>query len=227
MPKVDCLVDGSLRRDDVLQSLGLDPGRPTVLYAPTWSAHSSLNLMGLDLVAALLARSWNVIVKLHDRSRDPRPFYSGGVDWAGRLQTLMAGATGHLVADADICPYLAAADLMITDHSSAGFEYLLLDRPLVRIHVPELLKHSNINDEYVRLLADAARSATDLGGVLHAVEQGLAEPSTGSASRRAVARDLFHQPGSATARAVAELYEAMELTPAALPSTASTRSAVI
>ena len=41
--------------------------------------------MGLELVDGLLARSWNVIVKLHDRSRDPRPFYSGGVDWPARL----------------------------------------------------------------------------------------------------------------------------------------------
>ena len=138
----------------------------------------------------------------------------------------MANTTGRLVDGADICPYLAAADLMITDHSSAGFEYLLLNRPLVRIHVPELLRHSNINEEYVRLLADAARSAEDLPGVLQAVEQGLADPAAGSPSRRAVARDLFHQPGSATARAVAELYDAIELTPAVLATTAS-RTAVI
>ena len=227
MPKVDCLVDGSLQRDDVLRSLNLDPTSPSVLYAPTWSAYSSLNLMGLELVAGLLSRSWNVIVKLHDRSRDPRPFYSGGVDWAARLEQVMANSRAHLVADADICPYLAAADLMITDHSSAGFEYLLLDRPLVRIHVPELLRNSNVNEEYVRLLTDAARSATDLAGVLKAVEDGLADPAAGSGSRREVARDLFHQPGSATARAAAELYEAMELAPAVLASTAATPSAVI
>ena len=29
---------------------------------------------------------------------------------------------------------------MITDHSSAGFEFLLRDRPLVRIRRPELLR---------------------------------------------------------------------------------------
>ena len=50
MPKVDCLVDGSLQRDDILRELGLDPARPTILYAPTWSAASSLNTMGLELV---------------------------------------------------------------------------------------------------------------------------------------------------------------------------------
>jgi len=216
-----------LQRDDVLRWLRLDPTRPTILYAPTWSANSSLNLMGLELVAGLLERSWNVIVKLHDRSRDPRPFYSGGIDWPARLAGVMAGKTGHLVSDADICPYLAAADVMITDHSSAGFEYLLLDRPLVRIHVPELLRGSNIGEEYVRLLAEAARSVVGPLEALRAVEHGLADPAVGSISRRTVAEDLFFDPGGATARAVGELYDAMALAPAAAPVAARTHAAVI
>jgi CDP-glycerol glycerophosphotransferase (TagB/SpsB family) len=165
-----------------------------------------------------LSRAWNVIVKLHDRSRDLRPFYSGGIDWAGRIGTTMAGKSGHLVGDADICPYLAAADVMITDHSSAGFEYLLLDRPLVRIHLPELLRSSNSNEEYVRLMADASYSVESPEAALAAVEQGLADPSAGSASRRRVAEDLFHRAGTATARAVHELYEVLELAPAAQPA---------
>jgi hypothetical protein len=211
MPKVDCLVDGSLRRDDVLRKLRMDPARPTILYAPTWSAASSLNTMGIELLDGLLARPWNVIVKLHDRSRDPRAFYSGGVDWAERIAQLMTGRSGHLAADADICPYLAAADVMITDHSSAGFEYLLLDRPLVRIHVPELIRTSNINEEYVRLLMDASRSVDDAAGALAAVEASLSDPAAGSATRRAVGEDLFYRAGTATRRAVAELYDAIEL----------------
>ena len=210
MPKVDCLVDGSLRRDDILSALDLDPARPTVLYAPTWSAASSLNLMGVELVGGLLARSWNVIVKLHDRSRDPRPFYSGGVDWAASAAERDGGQAGIPRRRRDICPYLAAADVMITDHSSAGFEYLLLDRPLVRIHVPELLRGSNISEEYVRLLADAARSVDRPVEALQAVEEGLADPKPGSASRRAVAAtsSIAWERHRARGR---ELYEAMEL----------------
>lgn len=218
MPKVDCLVDGSLRRDAVLRKLRLDPSRPTILYAPTWSAHSSLNLMGVDLVERILAHPWNLIVKLHDRSRDPREFYSGGVDWVARLNAVMSGETAHLAADADVCPYLAAADVMITDHSSAGFEYLLLDRPLVRIHIPALIRTSNINQEYVSLMIDASTSADSAQDAVDAVERSLASPSSGSASRRAVAAELFHEPGTATARAVAELYEVMELAPLTQPS---------
>jgi CDP-glycerol glycerophosphotransferase (TagB/SpsB family) len=225
MPKVDCLVDGSLGRDTVLRMLRLDPSRPTILYAPTWSAASSLNVMGVELVEGLLARSWNVIVKLHDRSRDLRPFYSGGIDWVARLRPLMVGQSAHLVNDADICPYLAAADVMITDHSSAGFEYLLLDRPLIRIHLPDLLRTSNINEEYVRLLADAAESVDGPVQALSAVEAALSDPGRRSASRRSVADDLFYRPGTATARAVEELYRTMELAPVpasyALPGEAS------
>lgn len=218
MPKVDCLVDGSLRRDAVLRKLRLDPSRPTILYAPTWSAHSSLNVMGVELIERLLARSWNLIVKLHDRSRDPRAFYSGGVDWVARLNAIMSRGSAHLAAGADVCPYLAAADVMITDHSSAGFEYLLLDRPLVRIHIPELIKTSNINEEYVSLMIEASASVDSATTAAAAVERSLADPSAGSASRRAVSAELFHEPGSATARAVAELYDVMELSPLTQPS---------
>jgi CDP-Glycerol:Poly(glycerophosphate) glycerophosphotransferase len=218
MPKVDCLVDGSLRRDAVLRKLRLDPSRPTILYAPTWSAHSSLNLMGVELVERLLAHPWNLIVKLHDRSRDRREFYSGGVDWVARLNAVMSRETAHLAANADVCPYLAAADVMITDHSSAGFEYLLLDRPLVRIHIPELIRASNISEEYVSLMIDASTSTDSAAATVDAVERSLADPSSGSLSRRAVAQELFHEPGTATARAVAELYEVLELAPLRQPS---------
>jgi hypothetical protein len=219
MPKVDCLVDGSLKRDEVLGRLGMDAGKPTILYAPTWSAASSLNVMGMELITGLLARDWNVLVKLHDRSRDLRPFYSGGIDWVGQINTAMAGKSGHLVNDADICPYLAAADVMISDHSSAAFEYLLLDRPLVRIHVPELLRSSNSNEEYVRLLADASESVETASAAVGAVERGLADSRSRSASRTSVAEDLFYRAGTATARAVNELYDVLELDPVTLPAT--------
>ena len=42
MPKVDCLANGSLDRARVLGELGLDPGKPTVIYAPTWSPEGRL-----------------------------------------------------------------------------------------------------------------------------------------------------------------------------------------
>lgn len=211
MPKVDCLVDGSLSRDAVLETLGIDPQRKVVLYAPTWSAHSSLVTMGAELVERLVAAGYAVIVKLHDRSHDPQEVNSGGVDWVSRFGPLLRESDGHLATSGDSCRYLAAADLMITDHSSIGFEYLLLDRPVVRIEVPNLLKQANVNPEYIALLADASLSVRTVGETLAAVEQGLAEPGLKSETRKAVASDLFHSPGNATALAVKELYELLDL----------------
>ena len=214
MPKVDRLVDGSLQRLAVLTSLGLDPERSTVLYAPTWSPQSSLNRLGIDLIRRLAALRVNVIVKLHDRSRDARARYSGGVDWPAAVADVLPAGRGVLAPSSDICPYLEAADLMVTDHSSAGFEYLLLDRPIVRIHVPELIESAQVHGDYVSLLTDVSESVVaDAALTVRAIERGLANPACKSASRREVAADLFHDPGNATIRAVAALYEAIELAP--------------
>ena len=211
MPKLDCLVDGSLRRDELLAGMGIDPARKAILYAPTWSPHSSVVSLGEELVQRLGEAGHAMIVKLHDRSRDLQYVNSGGVDWGARLEPLLKRYGGVLAAGHNSSPYLAAADVMITDHSSVGFEYLLLDRPLVRIHVPELIKNTDIEPSYVELLASASTSVTNSDEVLAAVERGLAKPSENSATRIAVANEMFYKPGTATDRAVQELYDLMEL----------------
>jgi hypothetical protein len=111
----------------------------------------------------------------------------------------------------DSCPYLAAADVMITDHSSVGFEYLLLDRPLVRIEVPKLLEEANVNPEYVELLAEASLSVRTAGEAVNAVGHGINQPAQKSQARKEIATDLFHSAGSATSLAVKELYELLDL----------------
>jgi hypothetical protein len=213
-PKLDALVNGTWNRATVLTALELDPARRTILYAPTWSPASSLNAMGVELVRRLLGTGANVIVKLHDRSRDVRAFYSGGVDWVAALAPVLRGRAGVLAPGHDISPYLVAADVMITDHSSAGFEFLLRDRPIVRIHRPDLIRDANIHPDYVELLASVSESVNGIDEAVAAVERGLASPEALSETRRAVAADIFYRPGGATARAIRGLYEAIELEPA-------------
>jgi CDP-glycerol glycerophosphotransferase (TagB/SpsB family) len=212
-PKLDCLVDGSLSRDGVLNELAIDPSMTTVLFAPTWSPYSSLNVMGEALVEGLVNAGYAVIVKLHDRSRDLEYRHSGGIDWAARLKPILRKGSGCLADGGDACPYLAAADALITDHSSVGFEYLLLDRPVVRIDIPELIARTDINPEYVTLLREATTTVRDVDEAIAAVEGCFDDPSRLSKSRRAVARELFHEPGTATMRAVGELYDVIELDP--------------
>lgn len=214
MPKLDCLVDGSLVRDEILTSLGIDPSRRTILYAPTWSAHSSVVTMGEELVKRLGEAGYAVIVKLHDRSRALEYEHSGGVDWGARLEPFLQRYEGLLATGSNSSRYLPAADVMITDHSSVGFEYLLLDRPLVRIHVPELIKNTDIEPSYVELMANASSSVNDVEETLAAVHKSFADPGYKSTERVAVANEMFYKPGTATSRAVEALYELMELEPA-------------
>ena len=61
------------------------------------------------------------------------------------------------------------------------------------------------------LLTDVSESAFDTASAVRAVERGLGDPNARSATRREVAADLFHDPGRATERCVAALYEVLEL----------------
>lgn len=211
MPRLDCLVDGSLKRDEILTSLGIDPARKTVLYAPTWSKYSSVATMGEEIVKRLGEAGFTVIVKLHDRSRQGDDYHSGGADWGQRLLPLLQANGGVLATGSNSSSYLMAADVLITDHSSVGFEYLLLDRPLIRIHVPELLEKTDIEPAYVQLMMEASTSVTNGDQLVAAIEESFANAGLKSESRRRVAGEMFYKPGTATARAVAEMYDVIEL----------------
>jgi glycosyltransferase involved in cell wall biosynthesis len=210
-PKVDCLVDGSLDRQRILSHLGLHPEVPTVLYAPTWSPHSSLAFSGEALVKALASLDVNVIIKLHDRSLDKTERGSGGIDWGRRFGQLCRGPRMHLAEDSDVCRYLCAADLLITDHSSVGFEFMLLDRPIVLLDAPDLLRHGQINPQKVDLLRSAAYLVRSLDTVTATVASALADPRRHSVQRRTIANELFYRPGTATTRAVQCIYDVIGL----------------
>jgi CDP-glycerol glycerophosphotransferase (TagB/SpsB family) len=184
---------------------------PTVLYAPTWSPYSSLHAVGEDAIAALACLGVNVVVKLHDRSRDRSARGAGGVDWAARIERLARTRPVVLAPGADASPYLFAADLVVTDHSSVGFEYMLLDRPLVVIDCPQLIEKARISADKVALLRSAADVVSRGADVARAADHALRHPERLSHRRQSIAHELFYRPGTATARAVACLYDVLAL----------------
>lgn len=210
-PKVDRLVDGSLDVEAVRDGLGFDRRNPTIIYAPTWSPHSSLNLMGEPLVAGLAAAGFNVIVKLHDRSYDLSQRGSGGVDWARRFAAYRSHPGVRLVTDPDATPYLATADALVTDHSSIGFEFALLDRPIVVLDCPELIAHAAITPSKVAQLRAAAEVTTSAAGVVAALARQLENPCLHRAERLALAETFFYRPGTASGRAAAVVYDVLAL----------------
>ena len=211
-PKVDDLVRGRWRAADVRESLGLDPWRETVLYAPTFSPHSSLHLAGERIIEALLESGRNVVVKLHDRSMRPHPKFTAGEDWPARLSKFNGRPRYAFATGGHAGPYLVAADVLITDHSTVGFEFALLDRPILVIDVPELLRYARINREKWDLLRAMAHVVSDVSDLTHALERVLVtERDRYAAVRRATAGAMFAHVGRATDRALEIAYELLEL----------------
>jgi CDP-glycerol glycerophosphotransferase len=210
-PKTDDLVNGRWSAGAVRRELNLDPSLETVLYAPTFAPASSLHRAGEAIVEQLLGTGRNVIVKLHDRSMVPHPKYTANIDWPARLERFTGRAGYAFATGAHAGPYLAAADLMITDHSTIGFEFALLDRPLVVFDAPDLLEEARINPDKwqaLRGMSDIARTPGELPLV---VARALADPGRHAAARATTSRSLFAHAGHATQRALAVVYELLEL----------------
>jgi CDP-glycerol glycerophosphotransferase (TagB/SpsB family) len=165
-----------------------------------------------QIITTLADSGWNVIVKLHSLSLDVHtPKFSGGVDWRTRMAAIeRPGQIAH-VEDPDASPLLAASDLMVTDHSTIGFEFCLLDRPLIVFDVPQLIEIARINPERVRELRSAARVVTSVDELTQAARDTRERPQALSVERRRVAAAMFHAPGGATDRALAAVYDLLAL----------------
>ena len=209
-PKLDAVINGAWGPASVRRSLGLSPAVETILYAPTFSTASSLHLAGEAIVRALLETGRNVIVKLHDRSATPHPKYTGGIDWPARLAAFDSNPGFALARGADISPLLSAADVLVTDHSTVGFEFALLDRPIVVYDAPDLQTVARIDTAKWALLRSMADVVNTPEALAQAVGAAMAAPALKRDARRA-AHALFANAGRATDVALDVVYELLEL----------------
>jgi CDP-Glycerol:Poly(glycerophosphate) glycerophosphotransferase len=209
-PKADVLTARSFDVRAIVASLGLDTARATVIFAPTFSTASALNYAGEAIIETLLTSGCNVIAKLHDRSLDPDSRYTGGINWSGRLARF-SGPHFLLATGGDSTPYVLASDVMVTDHSSIGFEFCAADRPLVVFDAPGLVEAARINPDKVALLRSAATVVSSTGQLADAIRDALAAPDRRSTERRRAAKEVFFHPGTATERALRLVYELLSL----------------
>jgi CDP-glycerol glycerophosphotransferase (TagB/SpsB family) len=212
-PKADRLALGGYGASQIRHSLGLDSSRMTALYAPGWSPAGSLHMAGEQIVASLRNSGCNVIVKLHPMSFHPAAKYSGGIDWRSRMDAVQEPGRVVHVIESDSSPVMAASDVLVTDHSTVGFEYCLLDRPIVLFDVPDLVRIARVNPDQVARLRGVARLACRNEDVGPVARDELAQPNRLSTARRQLAARMFYGAGTATARALAVLYDLLQMAP--------------
>ncbi|HZN40836.1 MAG TPA: CDP-glycerol glycerophosphotransferase family protein [Planctomycetota bacterium] len=186
-------------RQELLRRVGLDGSRPILLYAPTGQRHNSLETMGEAVIRHLAVTGrYDILIKLHDHPKDT------GVDWPTRLSPFEDEHT-RVTRERDIVPLMLLADLLISDASSVTSEFALLDRPMVFLDVPLLLekaaKSGALDTEtWGRRAGVVVKSPEKIAAT---VERALADPTALSDVRRAMADDLFYNPGRATDVAMA------------------------
>jgi CDP-glycerol glycerophosphotransferase (TagB/SpsB family) len=157
----------------------------------------------------------------------PAAKYNGGIDWRSRMDAVQEpGRVVHAIVS-DSSPLLAASDILVTDHSTVGFEYCLLDRPLLLFDVPDLARAARINPEQITRLRGVARLVSRSEMLGPAARDELAEPARLSAARRQLAARMFYNAGTATPRALAVLYDLLQLAaPVVQPEFGDATSAV-
>ena len=133
------------------------------------------------------------------------------------MEELVAMTDAHTVhvTDFDIIPYLYIANLLITDASSVSSEYSLLDRPMVFLDVPDLIRAAEKSrkgsldlDTWGRRGGRTVRWPDE---AVDAVAWSLEHPDAESEVRQAMAKDLFYNPGVAADVAVRWILDELEL----------------
>ncbi|GAB3459594.1 CDP-glycerol glycerophosphotransferase family protein [Actinophytocola sediminis] len=205
-PQLDLRPEPLLTRD----------GRRTILYAPTWEGenasnnYTSVDAFGPRIVAAALSvPNARVVYKPHPRvALSPLPAMAAAHREILRLLDRRPGNEVRLTGD--ILALFPAVDLMITDVSSVGLDFLYL-----RADAPLLI--TDRHDDRARLRADApvSRCADVIDTSTVAVlPETLAERFTDDvhlSARQSARVDYFGDlaPGESTARFLAAIDDAV------------------
>jgi len=117
------------KRNKLLQSYGLESRKKTILYAPTFFP-SSIEKMSDDFPQEL--SDYNIIIKPHYLSLSRKRYKKQQKKfqiWSRYPNVALIGAEGY-----NLLEYMAISDVMISDESSAVFEFAAMKKPVIINH---------------------------------------------------------------------------------------------
>jgi teichoic acid ribitol-phosphate primase len=163
IPRTDVLFDPDWRTAQaasVRRRYGIADGTAVILYAPTFRGDEigrarDPGLLDLETMRAILGDDHVVLVRLH-------PFVRDGVRIGPELEGFAIDASDH----PDIHALMLVSDHLVTDYSSAIFEYALLEKPM-SFFAPDL-------DAYERERGFYLDYRTDLPGPIFEDTEALA-----------------------------------------------------
>ncbi len=200
----------------------LDLNKKTVLYLPTHGDLCSIDNLAKELKK--VSSDYNTIVKLH---------YFNVHEEKERVEKLRHKNIILFGDDIDLLPLLKIADVVISDNSSAIFDVILADKPVV---VTDFLSEEYLNEGHkdIRFLrrgrAGAATYSNSIEQVIkkekqvitikkprelsHAIQIALGDPDRYREARKKIREELFAfndgKCGQRAAQAILKLQEAKE-----------------
>ncbi|MET0423638.1 MAG: CDP-glycerol glycerophosphotransferase family protein, partial [Actinoplanes sp.] len=180
--------------------LGLEPGQRVVLYMPThreWLPHGR-HVLDVEQLSEALGPDTVLLVRAHYFYVAPE-LAGAGPARTGRL----VDVSGYPVVE-DL--YLAA-DVLLTDYSSAMFDYAVLDRPLV-LFAPDWPVYRELRGAYFDLLAEPPGAvATDVPALIEVFRAETYRDDAATAARSAFrARFCYLDDGGAAERVVRQVF---------------------
>jgi CDP-glycerol glycerophosphotransferase len=204
----------------VREKLGLRPDQRVVLYAPThreWLP-AGKQVLDVEQLAEALGPGSVLLVRAH-YFNVPAPRAGAGAAGSGAAGS---GTAGALAADAgaargggivDVSAYpvvedlYLAADVMVTDYSSAMFDFAVLDKPIV-VFVPDWQVYQELRGTYFDLTAQPPGAvATDFRSLREIFDTGTyAGPQATSARTAFREKFCYLDDGGAAERVVRKVF---------------------
>lgn len=169
------------------RNLGLNLGKPVILYAPTFPPKYTSATALLPAIRTLNNGSYQWLIKFHSlMDRDIQNSYRELIE-----------DNFQVVDSQNILPYMQAADVLVTDTSSVAYEFLLLDRPIITYNaIARIDKGINIT------------SPAELGS---AIEKSLADPQEYSSNRQYYLNEIHpYQDGESSIRIIDRIGKVLE-----------------
>ncbi len=153
----------------------MDPSKKTVLYLPTHSDLSTIDQLSDELKK--IGETYNVIAKLHYYTPREEP---------DRVRRLIDDRIILAFDDTDLLPLLRLADIVLSDNSSAIFDAILADKPIV---VTKFVQRSYLDAAH-RILRKARRGFAGALTFSGSIEQRIKRDGTLDVLR--TPRDVHH-----------------------------------
>jgi CDP-glycerol glycerophosphotransferase len=193
------------------EKLGIPAGRRVVLYLPThreWLP-AGTEVLEVERLAEALGQETVLLVRAHyfhvppEVALLPAPDPAAGAANPGSV----VDVSGHPVVE-DL--YLAA-DVLLTDYSSAMFDYAVLDRPVV-IFAPDWPIYRELRGVYFDLMAEPPGAiATDYAGLVELLRGGAYRGVEAAAARQKFRQIFCHlDDGRASERVVRRVFLSAE-----------------